>query len=316
MPEIEKPSFFIVGAAKAGTTSVADYLAQHPDVYFSPVKEPNYFASDIDQSEFPEAVLQRLKAQDLDQVFRSKGQQKLHRAFIKDEATYLKLFSFAGENQVCGEASPSYLYSQTAANNIARFNPAAKIIIILREPASRAYSHYLMNLRLTFEEGSFEEALAKDAATPTTSWGSRSLYRELGFYKNQVERYLQAFPREQILILLHEDLSRNTGAVMQEVMRFLKINPEAELNYRQSNSAIVPRNQLLRKLLAVHTLQVKMSYWLGKGPLKKLLKKFFYKKPEGLQANPETLQQLRSEFRSDIEQLEKLTGLVLDNWKK
>ncbi|MBP6414624.1 MAG: sulfotransferase, partial [Bacteroidia bacterium] len=135
MIETNKPDFFIVGAAKSGTTSLYHYLNQHPEIYLSPIKEPNFFSSDIKIENLRQSVKNRIKAENIDQFFNDGMKRTIHRAFIRDEHQYLQLFAPAAPGQLKGEASPSYLYSEVAAKSIFAFNEKAKIIIILREPS-------------------------------------------------------------------------------------------------------------------------------------------------------------------------------------
>lgn len=308
------PDFFIVGAAKAGTTSIAEYLAMHPQIYMSPVKEPHFFATDINKDELREIVKRRLKAQNLESVF--EGKKTLHRAYITDKNQYLRLFEKSGNAITAGEASPSYLYSKTAANEIFKFNPQAKIIILLREPVSRAWSQYLMDLRLAFTRKSFEDALAEDAASEKSGWGSRSLYRELGLYASQVERYLLQFPREQILILLYDEMVSDTTGMLKKIFAFLGV----DAGFRppdvvKKNTASVPRNRFMQRLLAMDVVRVRLRTALGDSGLKAGIKKLLYRAPQQKHPSAQTVQQLKPFFREDINRLEKLTGIDLSAWK-
>jgi len=140
------PNFFIVGAAKAGTTSLYNYLKQHPDIYMSPIKEPNYFAKDIDINLFRKDY-KKTALIDTQKYFSKPKLEELHLAFITELEDYIKLFQKVSNEKVIGETSVSYLYSKVAAKEIKKLVPDAKIVIILRDPIERAYSHYLMNLK-------------------------------------------------------------------------------------------------------------------------------------------------------------------------
>ena len=197
-----KPNFFIVGAAKSGTTSLYAYLNQHPEVYMSPIKEPNYFSTDIDLEAIRPQVKERIKLLDIDSFINGPMDTKIHRAFITKEDQYLALFRNVKNEKAIGDASASYLYSKVAAQNIYKFNSEAKIIIVLRHPVQRMYSHYLMDRRMAVTTLEFEKALLEDRNNPSQSWGSKSLYYELSEYFEQVERYYDLFSSKQILILL------------------------------------------------------------------------------------------------------------------
>src|SRR6056297_944384 len=141
--EKKTPNLFIVGAAKAGTTSLYHYLKSHGDVYFSPVKEPNYFSTDIKTAEFTSIYKRNVDVVPKD-FYNKKPEKNIQLSFIRDENRYRNLFQWVNGKSVVGECSTSYLYSKEAAENIIKFNPKAKIIIVLRNPAERTFSHYLM----------------------------------------------------------------------------------------------------------------------------------------------------------------------------
>jgi hypothetical protein len=199
------PNFFIVGAANSGTSSLYNYLKQHPQVYLPALKEPHYF-SQINPSH----------------------RQRYLRTIIRDEAAYLRLFRRAKGYKAIGEASPSYLWKADAPHRIHRAIPDAKIIILLRDPVERAYSHYLMDVREGLQNLPFPKALQEDWNRPEKGWSVSQLYVELGLYAEQVRRYLNVFGSEQVLILTFEDLTKsalNGKSVVADVLRFLGLDP-------------------------------------------------------------------------------------------
>lgn len=310
-----KPDFFIVGAAKAGTTALYALLSRHPQVYMSPIKEPNYFSKDINLELLRPQVKERLRAENLDAYFRDGMKRILHRAYIRDEATYLRLFAPASADKKAGEASASYLYSTLAAEEIKKFNPQARIIIILREPAARAYSHFLMDRKLGFVNDDFTTALRNDAAFTPKGWGANSLYRELGHYYGQVQRYLHAFPAGQVLILLQEDLMNEQQETLQKICRFIGVNENflaPDSGFR--NESAVPSGKIAALLLRSGTLRVKLRNLLEHTPFKKVLLKLLYRKPELTESDRETLQALRKEYKTEIEQLAALIDRDLHTW--
>ena len=141
---IRKPNFFIVGAAKAGTTALYYYLKRHPDVFMCPIKEPHYFSSDIryeNFSTFHKRVHSKLKIRD---YLQNSQLYEVHIDWVTGWMDYLALFRESNGEKAIGEASTGYLYSESAAANIAEKCPKAKIIIVLRDPIERAFSHYKM----------------------------------------------------------------------------------------------------------------------------------------------------------------------------
>ena len=152
-----KANFFLVGAAKSGTTSVYDFLNRHPEVYMSPVKEPNYFSSDIKIDEFSETY-RKTTFLDTEFYFSNEELPPLQLTFVREEKQYERLFEKVETEKVIGECSTSYLFSAKAAEEIHAYNPNAKIVMLLRNPIKRAYSHYIMALKYGFTHKDFLKA--------------------------------------------------------------------------------------------------------------------------------------------------------------
>lgn len=195
------PNFFIVGAPKAGTTSLYNYLSNHPQIYMSPLKETNYFSGDF------------IKQQNL--------YYKVE--IIPNEHEYLSLFKGVSTEKIIGEASPSYLFYPNVAERIKNFNVSAKILIMLRNPVQRAYSHYLMDKRLGYVNESFEEISCKNTDDELENLYFQQ-YVELGKYASQVKRYLEVFNEKQVLVLLFENLVNNRQKTMDVICKFLNID--------------------------------------------------------------------------------------------
>jgi hypothetical protein len=201
-PRRPVPNLFIVGAVKAGTTSLHAYLAGHPDVFMSALKEPHFFASFELSPEFDNFM-----------------------PVIRDADAYQALFSGSENFKIVGEASPSYLCDDDAAMRIKAAVPDARIIISLRNPVQRAYSHYLMEFRQGRESRPFAEALEADAKREKKGWGVSFQYLEQGLYTEQVKRYIDTFGSARVKVVLFEELTQNTAEVMRDVAVFLNIDP-------------------------------------------------------------------------------------------
>jgi len=250
MNHIIKPNLFIVGAAKAGTTSLYNYLKQHPDVFVSPIKEPNFFGSDVNWGGFREDHKKNTKI-DFDNYFSQKVLQEKHIAFFDTEENYLKLFKESKGYKIRSEFSTSYLYSENAAREIYSFNKKAKIIIILREPVSRTFSHYLMDLSANGQsKNDILFNLKEDYNNPQKGYCISNLYLELSLYTEQVKRYLKIFPKNQILILRFEDLSENPQRFTNNIFDFIGIDPDNNIDYTSKfNQTTQPKNQLIKKIV-------------------------------------------------------------------
>src|SRR4051794_30295372 len=200
---------FIVGAPKCGTTSLYVYLEGHPDVFMSPVKEPMYFSAD------------------------ARGAPRRRFAYGSEESAYLALFDAARDEKVVGEASTSYLASQVAPRLIHQFDPAARIVIMLRNPVDMMYS--LHGERVSFGREplqNFEEALAADEDrmagrnVPDRATALRVAYRSAASYGEQVGPWLDEFGRDAIHVIVFEDFVADTALEFRRLLEFLGIDAE------------------------------------------------------------------------------------------
>ena len=218
MLQREKPRLFFVGAPRCGTSSMTSYLAQHPEIAISTLKETNYFADDLD---LPKP---------------------------KSEDEYLGLFEPSEATRILGEGSVLCLYSTVAADRIKAYQPGARILMFLREPVAAAYSWYAQ-MRFTANEplDTFEAALDAEAARKKgdrTGMAGAAVdcpqllyYRDVYSYAPQVERYLHAFDREQLLILSYDDFTSDWRAVYRDVCAFLHVDPEFDQRSGQDQFA-------------------------------------------------------------------------------
>jgi hypothetical protein len=179
------PTFVIVGAMKAGTTSIRAYLDAHPDVFAPP--ETHFFTERFDRG----------------------------------VDWYRSQFAGAGDAKAIGDKTPGYMYSDEAVERMAATLPDARLIAILRNPIDRAYSHYWHHRRVGKESRSFEEAIAQELSG---DGGSTFEYVRFGRYIKHLERLARFYPRERILVLLFEDLSSKPAEVYAEACRFLGID--------------------------------------------------------------------------------------------
>jgi len=247
-------NLFIVGAAKAGTTSLYHYLEQHPDVFMCPVKEPNYFGMDIDWSGF-RADYKKATYLDEQAYFSRQKLMPLHNAFISTLQNYEQLYRDSGSQHIRGEASTSYLYSHLAAKEISYYNSGAKIIIILRDPVDRLISHYKMDFASgRQQEKNIAAGVRKDYEAPHKGYGISNLYVELSLYYEQIKRYLDTFERSQVLFLDFEDLSLRPEETMRNVCDFLNISTEFPFragiyNPTRMKSGITAKLRFLKKII-------------------------------------------------------------------
>lgn len=305
------PNFFIVGAAKSGSTALQEMLNRHPNIYMSPIKEPHYFSDDIINNDFI-TLNKNLKKQRIE--FDSEGNIiSRHQLYINNEDDYLTLFKASCENhKILGEASVSYLYSKVAAKNIYKFNPNSKIIIIIRNPIERAFSHFLMDLRFgNSKHTNFIAAVKSDFEKKNKGWGISHLYVELGLYFSQIQRYFEFFPKEQIRIYSYEEFKKNNQIIIEDICKFLELPVISIDTNNNANKAMVFKNNYLRKTYT------KLRPLLGKvipSNLKTKIKKYIYTTKDMPHLSKNEKKILNQYFLDDIKQLNKITSINLSNW--
>ncbi len=215
------PNFFIIGAPKSGTTALYQAIRSHPDVFMSPVKEPRYFAFDGQPP-----------------VLNGPAGDYWQKS-IWQRRDYFQLFANANGQKVIGEASPVYLRIPQAAERIRKNLPLSRIVAILRQPADRAYSHFMYMRQKNVEPlQSFSAALAEEQARIQKGWFSGFYYKENGKYHTQLSVYYHLFPSEQIKIYLYEDWKKQPQAVLRDLFCFLEIDEEYQPIITQSNVTV------------------------------------------------------------------------------
>jgi hypothetical protein len=169
---------------------------------------------------------------------------------ITDYSKYLSLFASAKMQKAIGEASVRYLYFPKAPGRIKEQIPDVRLVAILREPVSRLYSHYCMNVQYQLEPLSLPDAIAAEKSRRDMKWGWDWHYVNVGLYGEQLKRYFDLFDREQIKIFLYEDFTKNPVAVFQEICRHIGVDDQfvPDMSYR-GKSAYRPKNLMLDRWL-------------------------------------------------------------------
>jgi hypothetical protein len=240
------PDFFIVGHPKCGTTALYEMLRSHSEIFMPALKEPEFFASEM-RVDRPEQLPDTLE-------------------------DYLALFDAARPDQLLGEASTSYLRSHTAAESIAAVAPEARIIAILREPASLLRSAHLQYVQAVIEtEYDLRNAIALEQDRrqgrnlPRHGFWPLSLqYSDHVRYVEQLRRYHTIFGRENVLVLIYDDFRADNDGTVRKVLRFLGVDDSSALDRAEVNPTVGVRSQALHEL--VHTVTV------GRGPLSRGVK--------------------------------------------
>lgn len=219
-----KPNFFLIGAAKAGTTSLARFLESLPGVALSPIKEPCHFSPDITAQ--TAAELRRQSRLRLDRYLASDSRPPVHLHHVARRADYERLFDGAGDAALRGECSTSYLPSSVAARLIHAYAPDARILAILRDPAARILSHYLMDWRTGLERRPLLACLREEIDVgQAADFGTCRMYLAQSDYAPMLARYRALFPASRIRVLRFEALVADPGRVLAACLDFLGLEP-------------------------------------------------------------------------------------------
>jgi len=315
--KIFHPNFFLIGTVKGGTTSLHRYLSQHPEIYLSPIKEVNYFSkNDIDESLFAKDYRHDIDI-NLEQYFKEGMPYPVHIAHVTNEEDYLHLFSKAENAKAIGEMSLSYMLYENTPKEIYKTYPNAKFIAILRNPAERAFSQYIMNLKQgKILEKDFLKEIIQDDNKSVKGWGANHQYLAIGKYYEQLERYFNLFSKDQIKIILFDDYKENPENVIQEMFKFLDVSTDIQINTEEKvNVGGIPKLKKINYLLN----QYGIISW-AKNNLPRSwrtpFKNFMYKskKEDMPKMTAEQRQYLINYYQEDILKLEKLIGRNLQNW--
>lgn len=298
------PNFLVIGAAKAGTSSLYSYLGQHPEIYTSPVKGPCFFAFEEGQKV---------------SVFGPGDQEMFDRNVVTDLVAYQALFNGVRDKKAFGEASVLYLYEPTAAARIKRYIPEVKLIAILRNPLDRAFSSFL-HLRRDGREplDDFAEALKAEEDRVKARWQHLWHYTRLGFYYTQLSRYFDLFHPHQIAVYTADEFKANPLKVLQDIFRFLDVDSAFAPDVTTwLNVSGMPKSR------ALHTFFIKPTM------IKTIAKRFFpASSRKKLRAKAmdwntvvgkselsrETRRYLMDLYRDDILKLQSLIHRDLSNW--
>ncbi|MEJ2115120.1 MAG: sulfotransferase domain-containing protein [Gammaproteobacteria bacterium] len=298
---IKIPNFFIVGAPKAGTTALYEYLRYHPNIFMPLKKEPHYFAKDFPN--YPS---------------------------VKNKYDYLKLFNKSTKEYLAiGEASVWYLYSDVAIKLIKEFNPSAKIIVMLRNPIDLAYAMHGQALYNHNEnEPDFEKAWElqskrqKHIDIPQGCRAHQILqYEKLASLGYQTERLLRIFDYKQVKFIIFEDFINHTQEIYEEVLEFLDVEKDGRTDFPIINESKTHRSKLIGKLTQTPPLWILKIVRYARDHLgieinypltwvRKLNNVSNQRSP----LRPEFRNQLVEIFREDIKKLSQLIGKDLHKW--
>ena len=298
-----RPNFVVLGAPKCGTTALSEYLRRHPRVFVSTPKEPHYFCDDFDYYYAPGA---------------------------RTQEHYLRLFADADESHLAvGEASVWCLYSQAAARNIMAFDPNARVIVMVRNPVELVPSLH-SQLRYMLDEAEPDPAVAWDLqgarrrgeGLPATVRVPEFLqYGEAARLGAQVRRLLEVVPREQVKILVFDDLRADTGAVYRDALSFLGVPDDGRTEFPRVNENKVHRAAAVARFtqrppsaLVTVARGVKRIAGVERLGVLDRVRRRNREVTRREEISPEFRQTLRDHFRDDVAELGELIGRDLSAW--
>jgi hypothetical protein len=294
------PEFFIVGAPKCGTTAMADYLGQHPEIGMCPRKETHVFATDLSE-----------------RMAMRRGQKPMSRD------RFLELFTGLQEERLRGEASVWHLYSATAAAEIAAFEPQAKIIVMLRSPVEMLPSLHSQFVFVGIEpEEDFERALdldqERERSGPPPGFPPRS-YRSAVHYGEQIRRYLEVFGRDRIHVIVYDEFRDDTLGTYREACRFLDVDPDFEPNLEIVNPNKRVRSRTFRRFVRRPPEWVRPAiHRLTTEPLRRRVARAMIRWNTSVGGRaplaPRVRAELESEAAREVRELDDLLGLDVSAW--
>ena len=300
---MKKPNFFIVGPGRSGTTALSEYLDSHPNVFMSIPKEPHYFCTD-----FPK-------------IRKNKGFTELD--------SYLKLYEKCKPQHIAiGEASPSYIISSEALQNIYQFNPEAKIVVIVRNPIDKAYSHFINFKNNNLENQNYFETAwqLQDQRKQGQMLPSNNIepitfqYGRLCKLAEPIERLFSLFPKQQIKVIIFDDFVNDTKKIYTEILSFLNINDDNRVKFPKAGESRISRFIWLNAFLRNPPLSLK---FIVNGKLARNVKNKIVAQVDkwNTKAKPPLLeekfrQELAKYFHDDVKKLSELLDKDLMHWVK
>jgi len=298
------PNFFIVGAPKCATSSMAAYLGQHPDVYMSPEKEPHFFMSE---------------GGTLDSF--SGNNNYWWSSRILNRMDYENLFSGVKNEIAIGEASTWYLFLPKCAERIKSEIPDAKIIIFLRNPVDRAFSDFKHSLKFNLENiTDFNEAVLVDDDRIKKNDIHAQYYIQLGMYYSQVKRYFDVFGRQQVRVYLYDDIMTKLDATIKNIFTFLGVPDNFKVDTHERHMV----SQLPVGKLGYNRLgQMLKNNLVAKKVVKTIFPSFVYKYMKNLvdkrtqittRMTTATRAELMAIYKDDLIKLQQLIDKDLSGW--
>jgi hypothetical protein len=309
-----EPNFFIVGAPKSGTTSLYHYLDQHPQIFMSPVKEPCYFASEVRLEHFaPEYRMQASRyAREMSVYLGGSKTEKRSAGYVSRWEDYLGLFDRVAGETIVGEASVAYLWSPSAARNIAARIPGAKIVAVLRHPVDRAWSQYLQYRAIGYLTKPFREHIEACMASRKEQFSPAYPFLEFGMYYEQLRTWFELFPRENIRVYFYQD---GLAHILTDLLRFLCVDTafEIDTSRRYLDSSGAENGTFLYRTLKKYDLWQPFRR-VAPASVRPLFHRLAFRRQTPIQMNEEDRRFLCEYYKNGVLRLEDLLRRDLHSW--
>lgn len=299
------PDFFVAGTPKSGTTALHAALAQHPGLYLSAVKEPKFFLTDGPPP-----------------THGGPGDAKTYRENVWRRSDYEALFDPAPPGALRGESTPFYLYSRDAQRRIKALIPAARLIVVLRDPVERAHSNWAHLWSAGLDPiGDFVQACAAEEERIAAGWADFWHYKRLGLYGEQLQHLYSVFPQEQVLVFRYRDMVDDPAGTLNRICAFLGVAQGIVTEVPPANVTAHPehtrRHQTLSRILrAGSAITARLPGHGGKRMIDRLERSLQYGAAPRRPLTWEQRESLIPYFESDIRLLSDLTGEDFSRWER
>ncbi len=301
-----QPNFFVIGGMRCGSTSLNLMLEQHPDIYMSPIKEPEYYLAEA----FRNIKDPSPEDRDFLETFLKKGK-------YRTGETYQSLFQNVRGAKIVGEAS-HYIYHPDTAAEIFKDCPEARILICLRNPVDRLFSEYLLFLRDGTETGNFADYVARYAS----DYLDKKILSKInvpklnkGLQAELLAPWIAQFGRGRIKLVLFDDLNRAPAETMMDIFGWLKIDDSfvvREIHAQKGGAA--KAKWMIRALNSKHARLKRIKALIPKSAKVKVRSLIFSKTLERPEMDAQTKAFLAQFYRDDIEKLSNIVGKDLSEW--
>jgi Sulfotransferase family len=298
---VSLPDFLLVGAPKAGTTALHVALAQHPQLYLSPVKEPKFFLTDGAPPAGPGGP----------------GDAQTFRQYVWRRSDYEALFDAAPAGTRKGESTTLYLRDPAAHVRIAGLLPDAKLVAVVRDPIDRAHSNWT-HLRSAGLEpvADFLKACAQEESRAARGWGPFWRYLDLGRYGAQLRHLYSVFPREQVHVVLYRDLRREPVSTLDAICAFLGVDTGVVGTVPAENVTAAAAQSRFDRVVGNVLPALDRLPAAVRGPVTTRVRRHLQREQRTrAPLTPAERSALLLVFDQDITLLESLTGLRLEHWR-